>query len=121
MNQHYQKKLAEQRNKLFSPLGIQKAFKASSRENQLIADSGHLVHKIKAKDSTGRWAYYFVLVSAAMEKIFLRDLKSNQMLDLENYGKVLASNYGEKPSQDVLTILKDRYGWNVAADNRESK
>jgi tetratricopeptide (TPR) repeat protein len=24
-----------------------------------IANQGHLIHKLKAKDSTGRWAYYF--------------------------------------------------------------
>jgi hypothetical protein len=40
-------------------------------------------------------------------------LESNQSIDLEQYGKVVASNYGEEPSEEVRTMLKDKYGFDV--------
>ncbi len=121
MNDYFQAKLARQKTKMPVQAARKQQFKAASHEDQLIADSGHLVHKVKAKDSTGRWAYYFVLVSAAMERVFLRDLKSTNTLDLENYGKVLASNYGEMPSESVIRMLKERYGWDVTPGPGEQK
>lgn len=81
--------------------------------DQIIAKKGHLVHKLKAKDSTGRWAYYFVLVEAPKEQAFLTALKSDETIDLEDYGKVLASCYGEEPNQQVKDMLKEKYGFEV--------
>lgn len=85
----------------------------SSFVDKIIAKKGHLIHKLKAKDSTGRWAYYFVLVEAAKEQSFLNALEANESIDLEDYGKVVASNYGEEPSEDVKKMLKERYGFEV--------
>jgi hypothetical protein len=81
--------------------------------DKIIAKKGHLIHKLKAKDSTGRWAYYFVLVEQPKEQSFLAALESNQSIDLEDYGKVIASNYGEEPSEDVKKMLKEKYGFDV--------
>ncbi len=81
--------------------------------DQLIAKKGHLVHKLKAKDSTGRWAYYFVLVEPVREQAFLAALKSEETIDLEDFGKVIASCYGEEPNDQVKTFLKEKYGFEV--------
>ncbi len=81
--------------------------------DQIIAKKGHLVHKLKAKDSTGRWAYYFVLVEAPKEQSFLSALKAEETIDLEDYGKVLASCYGEEPNDQIKTFLKEKYGFEV--------
>ena len=81
--------------------------------DQIIAKKGHLVHKLKAKDSTGRWAYYFVLVEPAREHAFLASLKSEDTIDLEDYGKVIASCYGEEPNDQIKQELKERYGFEV--------
>ncbi len=81
--------------------------------DQIVAKKGHLIHKLKAKDSTGRWAYYFVLVEPPKEQSFLDALKSEETIDLEDFGKVVASNYGEEPNDDVKTMLKERYGFDV--------
>lgn len=78
-----------------------------------IARSGHLIHKLKAKDSTGRWAFYFVLVQPSRETSFLNALKGGASVDLEAFGKVVASCYGEEPSDEVKTLLKERYGFDV--------
>ncbi|TAE82146.1 MAG: hypothetical protein EAZ74_04260 [Alphaproteobacteria bacterium] len=81
--------------------------------DKIIAKKGHLIHKLKAKDSTGRWAYYFVLVEQTREQAFLAALESNQSIDLLDYGKVVASNYGEEPSDEVKAMLKEKYNFDV--------
>jgi hypothetical protein len=85
----------------------------SSFVDKIIAKKGHLIHKLKAKDSTGRWAYYFVLVEPAKEQAFMNALEANESIDLEEFGKVVASNYGEEPSEEVRKMLKERYGFDV--------
>lgn len=80
--------------------------------DEYIAKRGHLIHKLKAKDSTGRWAYYFILVEPDLEQAFLQSLQSQATqatLDLEQYGRVVASCYGEEPTEQVRMFLKDKY------------
>lgn len=81
--------------------------------DQIMAERGHLIHKLKAKDTTGRWAYYFVLVPSEMEDAFLKSIEGDGIIDLENYGKVVASCYGEQPTQEVKDYLLEKYGFNV--------
>jgi hypothetical protein len=82
-------------------------------DNRKISSMGHLIHKIKAKDATGRWAYYFVLVMPERERVFLDVIKDGRNIDLEDYGKVIASCYGETPSQEIKNYLKHTYGFDV--------
>lgn len=77
----------------------------------MISKSGHLIHKIKAKDNTGRWAYYFILVPPLREKAFLEALAGDGMIDIEEFGSVIASCYGEEPSQEVKAYLNTKYGF----------
>ncbi len=80
----------------------------------IISRSAHLVHKIKAKDSTGEWAYYFVHVLPHNEDAFLEQLdQKDGIIDLEDYGVVIASNYGETPSPEVKAFLKTRYDFSI--------
>lgn len=81
--------------------------------DQIIAKKGHLIHKLKAKDSTGRWAYYFVLVEAPREQAFLKAIEGDGMIDLEDFGKVVASCYGETPNDETKKFLKEKYGFDV--------
>ncbi|MGB3640701.1 MAG: hypothetical protein WBA39_24465 [Rivularia sp. (in: cyanobacteria)] len=81
--------------------------------DKLIAKQGHFVHKLKAKDSTGRWAYYFVHITPALEQEFLKALESNKSIDLEDYGKVIGSCYGEEPHDKLKAFLKEKYGFDV--------
>lgn len=81
--------------------------------DQIIAKKGHLIHKLKAKDTTGRWAYYFVLVEAPREQAFLKSIEGDGIIDLEDYGKVIASCYGEEPNQEIKDFLKEKYGFDV--------
>ena len=81
--------------------------------DQIVAKKGHLIHKLKAKDSTGRWAYYFVLVEPPREAAFLKAIDGDGMIDLEDFGKVIASCYGEEPNEETKQFLKDKYGFEV--------
>lgn len=78
-----------------------------------IAERGDWVHKLKARDSTGRWAYYFVMVNPFREKSFLDALKSQEIINLEDFGSVIASCYGECPNDKVKKELSDRFGFSV--------
>jgi len=82
--------------------------------DQMVARSGHLIHKLKAKDTSGRWAYYFVLVQPKNEAAFHAAIDAGDgIIDLEDHGTVIASCYGEQPSAEIRTFLKSRFGFDV--------
>lgn len=84
-----------------------------SERNKLISKTPYLIYRVKAKDTTGRWAYYFIHVFEAKERLFIEAIKSKKIFDLEKYGKILASNYGYEPTEKVKTFLKAEYGLEV--------
>lgn len=86
---------------------------APANMTEYISKRGHLIHKLKAKDSTGRWAYYFILVEEDLEKAFLEALESDESIDLEDYGRVVASCYGEGADENTRRMLKEKYGFDV--------
>lgn len=86
---------------------------ARSRRDQLMAKRGHLIHKLKAKDTTGRWAYYFVYVPSYRERQFLKAIEGDGNVNLENYGKIIGSCYGEYPSDFLKNELRERYGFEI--------
>ncbi|MEH2144706.1 hypothetical protein [Nostoc sp.] len=86
---------------------------SSNNEDRFLAGQGRLIHKLKAKDSTGRWAYYFVYVEPSKEKEFMNALNSNHSIDLEDYGKIVGSCYGEKPDEQLRNLLKEKYDFEV--------
>lgn len=81
--------------------------------DKIIAQKGHLIHKIQATDITGERAYYFLLVEAHKEKSLTDIIQSKKDFDLQDYGKIIASCYGEEPSEEVKAFLKDKYGFDV--------
>lgn len=87
--------------------------KRRSFTDQVVARKGHLIHKLKAKDTTGKWAYYFILVEPSQEGIFLKALEGQGVTSLEEYGKIIASCYGEEPTQEIKDFLKEKYDFVV--------
>lgn len=81
--------------------------------DRYLSTRGHLIHKIKAKDAAGRWAYYFVWVEPENEAAFRSATEGAGIVDFEEYGRVLASSYGETPTDEVRDYLKERYGFTV--------
>lgn len=84
---------------------------------QLLVDYvGHEVHALTARDITKRHAYYLVHVPAHKEKRFLAAMESSGDMDLEDYGRVIASEYQaafrEKQDQlyrDYFTPILESY------------
>jgi len=87
--------------------------KPRSPADQLIARNGHQVHMLKAKDTTGRWAFYFVYVEPVREAAFLAAIKGDGIIELDGYGRVIASCYGEEPTDEIRRFLKEQYGFDV--------
>ncbi len=81
--------------------------------DKIIAQKGHLIHKIQATDITGERAYYFLLVEPHREKALMETIESGKDFDLLDYGKIIASCYGEEPNEDVKKLMKDKYGFDV--------
>lgn len=86
--------------------------------NRGVSRRGHQIHKLKAKDTTGQWAYYFVLVDESRERDFLKAIKGSGVVDLESFGQIIASNYGEAPSAEVLDFLYKSYGFKMQPVDR---
>jgi hypothetical protein len=84
-----------------------------SFKDKLVSLLGDDIHKLKARDTTGRWAYYYVLVPEEREHFFLNEIEGNGTVDLEDYGEVIASCYGEGPTFEMRSFVKDVYGFDV--------
>lgn len=81
--------------------------KAVTFLDKLASRKGHLIHKLCAKDTTGMQACYLVLVEPQREAAFNKALKtSDDTLNFENYSKVIASCYDDKPTEEVKKLLK---------------
>lgn len=67
-----------------------------------------LIYLVKGIDA-GRNAWYYVLVDRLKLQLFLKAL-NDEIIHLENYGKILYSAYGDDPSAEITSKLKEEYG-----------
>ncbi len=80
--------------------------------DKVIASKGHQIQKIKAQDETGRWAYYFLLLDPLRESNLRHALSTKTgNINLQDYGRVIASCYGDEPSDEVKQLLQTKYGF----------
>lgn len=71
----------------------------------------------KGKDK-GRSAWYYVLVEKNKLPLFLKKYESpNQLINLEDYGDVILSGWGENPPADAVKQIKDRF--DISDDEKE--
>lgn len=68
---------------------------------------------IRGKDTTGRRAWYYLLVEKTKKRLFESDVKRPQM-QLTDYGTIVYSGYGENPPDDIKTKMFDDYGFKEA-------
>lgn len=69
-----------------------------------------LIYLVKGVDA-GRNAWYYVLVERLKVQLFLKAL-NDEIIHLENYGKILFSAYGDEPPAEITQKLKEEYGIN---------
>lgn len=68
------------------------------------------IYLIRGSDSTGRPAWYYLMVDKPKKRLFETDAKRGK-IQLTDYGKVITSGYGEDSPQDVKKKMKDEYGF----------
>lgn len=90
-----QESLKSQKSNL-KPIDPQKKMKAE------------LIYLVKGVDAN-RNAWYYVLVDRLKVQLFLKAL-NDEIIHLENYGKILFSAYGDEPPEDITNALKEEYG-----------
>jgi hypothetical protein len=66
-----------------------------------------LIYLVKGIDKE-RPAWYYVLVERLKLSLFLKAL-NDDIIHLENYGKILFSAYGEEPPKDITDKVKKEY------------
>jgi hypothetical protein len=68
------------------------------------------VYLVKGKDSTGRQAWYYVHVHSLKKRQF-EALTGMAQMNLNDYGNILLSGYGDEPPQDIVKLARDDYGF----------
>ncbi len=57
---------------------------------------------------------YYLLIEPSRKPAFDRAVKKQSgFITLEEYGRVIASCYGAKPTEDVRRLLKEKYDFDV--------
>ena len=67
-----------------------------------------LIYLVKGVDAS-RNAWYYVLVERLKVQLFLKAL-NDDIIHIEEYGKILFSAYGDEPPEEITQKLKDEYG-----------
>lgn len=70
------------------------------------------IHYVIATDMTGRRASYFVQVEPRKEPLFLKAVRGKH-IRFDQYGTIVVSCYGEKPTPDAKRLLKERYNYDA--------
>jgi hypothetical protein len=78
--------------------------------DHLIRSRSDLCYQVMGKDTTGRIAWYFILIDKEKKEQFLEH-KQGDSYDLADYGKIIASGYGDTVPDDVKAMLKEKYGF----------
>lgn len=78
--------------------------------DKLINSRGDLCYKITGRDSTGETAWYFLLVDKDKKEKLLSH-NNGDRYNLEDYGKVIISGYGEVVPKHVQEMLKEKYNF----------
>ena len=82
----------------------------NSFSDHIIRSRNDMCYKVMGRDSTGRIAWYFILLDKDKKEKFLQHKKGDSY-DLLDYGKIIASGYGEEVPEDVKELLKEKYGF----------
>lgn len=81
-----------------------------------LAKSGSVpIHYITCKDKIGRDCFYFVMSS--YEKMKMLTGIQEGVFNVNDYGKVIESGFGKKPSQNVRERLKAKFNFDFDALN----
>lgn len=66
------------------------------------------VHLLRTRNEEGE-PCYFILRSSNANLAKLNAKKGKESVDIADYGEILASGYGTRPSERILEMLKKRF------------
>jgi len=75
---------------------------------KILSGSGKLIQIVTGTDG-GRAAWHCVLVEKAELKNFMETVDGTSSVNVETFGRILESGWGDTPPQDVLDRLADEY------------
>jgi hypothetical protein len=75
---------------------------------------GNRVFLLQAEDHSGERAYYFVMAFPLRLPQFQKVIEQGVFFDIEEYGDIIASGYGEVP-EDIYEKIRKEYGWEGSA------
>lgn len=78
------------------------------KSNLINRASADLIYLVTGTDRD-KSAWYYVLVDRLKVRMFLQAMKSSS-INLDDFGKVIYSAYGEKPPEDITNKVKKEYG-----------
>lgn len=87
--------------------------KKGSFVSSLFASRPDCIFLVKGKDTTNRQAWYYVLVDKSKKDMF-ENIQGTQSLNLNDYGKIIFSGYGDEPPADMKKKMEEEYGFKEA-------
>jgi hypothetical protein len=87
---------------------------STSAVDRYIRSRAENIHLLRGTDGSGRRACYFVFVPSPREQAFRKAIETaatDAVIDLEHYGTVVASCYGEDPTEEALKLVREKYGY----------
>ena len=81
-----------------------------SAKDKLIRSNLDRCFLTKGRDITGRDAWYFVLIRPFRLRAFLTH-KTGDSYNLEDYGDIILSGYGEEVPEEVRALLREKYSF----------
>ena len=76
--------------------------------SKLISGNKHRICYLRAIDFTGLAAWYFMLLHPAKREAFSK-IDPKQGYNIEDYGNILKSGYGEYAPSSVITDINQKY------------
>ena len=90
-------------------------------QDNIIATMPGLIYRISATDAIRRLpALYFLLLDESTLRPFRVSVQSKS-LNLSDFGQVLISNFGKKPTQKTRNVLLTRFGYDSPLDSESDE
>lgn len=102
--------IPEQKKSFVDSLSNKDKMSANPINNSTKKAEAQLIYLVKGIDA-GRNAWYYVLVERLKVQLFLKAM-NDEIIHLEEYGKILYSAYGDEPPESITNKLKEEYGIN---------
>lgn len=78
--------------------------------SRLMKSRSDCIFLVKGKDSSNRPAWYYVLTPSWKKKA-MGAIRGTRGLNLNDFGTILHSGYGEEPPVEMKTLMREQFGF----------